>query len=98
MSEFTSACTDIDLWRMSRVMIWTFVVFGWVLLECYKTMMGVNHCLIKEQSVCRKTPQSVWRTPPYCREFDYTSSGVHKYTPLLTVLLAEIQVHVLQMK
>ena len=29
--------------------------------------MSVNHCLIKELSEC-KTPQSVRRTPPYCRE------------------------------
>jgi len=25
---------------------------------CYKTMMGVNDCLIKEQNVCKR-PQSV---------------------------------------
>jgi len=26
---------------------------------CYKTMMGVNHCLIRKQNVCKR-PQSVW--------------------------------------
>ena len=46
---------------MSRVMISTFMSFGLVLLYvhgCFKTMMGVNHSLTKEQSVC-KTPQNV---------------------------------------
>ena len=37
----------------------TYTVF-WI--GAIRSPMGVNHCLIKEQSVC-KTPQSVWRTP-----------------------------------
>jgi len=44
-----------------------------------------------EQSVC-KTLQNTkcLKNTPYCKEFDYTSSGVHSHTPLLTVLITNI--------